>query len=197
MTVANMFFGEQNIRDAVPGYHLSALSGAIAGGTAAAANVFAMRNIAQAGTVGLQTRAVGVSKIRVAALGAGFTSDPDAAMAIAFYQASSFTALETNGTAVTAQKRKSTFRDIPSTELAAQIATTGALTAGTRTLAAQPFFVAPFSGADGFSGLVEWTPEDHIALALAGDEGIVGQLVAATPATGTARLFIGVDFFRF
>lgn len=197
MPIANMFFGEQNIRDAVAGYHLSALSGAIAGGTAAAANVFAMRNVAQAGTPGNLTRAVGISKLRVGAFGAGFASDTDAGMAIAFYQASGFTALETNGTAVVAQKRKATFLDIPSTELAAQIAATGALTAGTRTLAAQPFFVAPFSGVEGFGGFLEWTPEDHIPIALAGDEGIVAQLVAATPATGTARLFVGVDFFRF
>jgi hypothetical protein len=195
MTVANMFFGEQNIRDAVPGYHLPGLSGAIAAGTAAAANVFAMRNIAQAGTVGLQTRAVGVSQIRCSVLGAGYSAA--ASVAIAFYRASGYTALETNGTALVAQARKSTFREIPSTELAGQIATTGALTAGTRTLAAQPFWVASFGGEVTFGGELVWTPEDRIAEALAGDEGIVGQLVAATPAGGTLRLFVGVDFFRF
>lgn len=195
MTVANMFFGEQNIRDAVPGYHLPGLSGAIAAGTAAAANVFAMRNIAQAGTQGAQTRAVGISQIHCAALGAEF--DLAASVAIAFYRATGYTALETNGTALVAQPRKSTFREIPATELAGQIATTGALTAGTRTLASQPFWVASFGGSTDFGDELIWTPEDHIAAALAGDEGIVAQLVAATPAGGTLRLFVGVDFFRF
>lgn len=195
MTVANMFFGEQNIRDAVPGYHLPGLSGLIAALTAAGSNVFAMRNIAQAGTQGAQTRAVGISQIRCAVLGAEF--DLAASVAIAFYRATGYTALETNGTALVAQARKSTFREIPATELAGQIATTGALTAGTRTLASQPFWVAPFGGSTDFGDELIWTPEDHIAEALAGDEGIVGQLVAATPAGGTLRLFVGVDFFRF
>jgi hypothetical protein len=197
MPTPNMFFGEQNIRDAVPGYQLAALSGLIAGGTAAAANVFAMRNVAQAETPGNLTRAVGISKIKCAALGGVTAYAAAASVAVAFYRATGYTALETNGTAVTAQRRKSTFLDIPSTELAAQVATTGALTAGTRTLAAQPFFVASFGGAVTFGGESEWTPEDHIPIALAGNEGIVAQLVAATPATGTIHLFFGVDFFRF
>jgi hypothetical protein len=197
MPTPNMFFGEQNIRDAAPGYHLAALSGLIAATTAAAANVFAMRNVAQAGTPGNLTRAVGISKIKCSVLGGVTPFTNPASVAIAFYRATGYTALETNGTAVVAQRRKSTFLEIPSTELAAQIATTGALTAGTRTLAAQPFFVASFGGAESFGGECEWTPEDHIPQALAADEGIVGQLVAATPAGGTMQLFVGVDFFRF
>jgi hypothetical protein len=193
-----MFFGEQNIRDAVPGYHLSALSGLLAAANlSAGSNLFAMRNVAQAGTPGNLTRAVGISKINVAVVGGITAYAAAASFGVAFYRATSYTALETDGTAVTAQRRKSTFLEIPSTELAGQIATDDELTAGTRTLEAQPFFVASFGGAISFGGNAEWTPEDHIPQALAGNEGIVAQLVGAVPSTGTSRLFVGIDFFRF
>lgn len=197
MAIANMYFGDNNMRDVVCGYHMSALTGLIPGATTINSILFAMRNIAQAGTFGNQTRAVGISKLNVSVLGGITPFAAPASVAIAFFRASGFTALETGGTPVLAQKRKTPFLTIPATELDAQIATTTGLVAGTRTLEAQPFFVAAFGGEASFGGNVEWSPEDHIPQGLAGDEGIVAQLVAATPATGTMRLFVGFDLFRF
>lgn len=195
--VANMLLEPGNLRDVASGYTLGALSGLIVAATAADAPLFAMRNVAQAGTPGNLTRTVGVTALRVAMLGGVTPYAAPAGIAIAFFKATGFTANDSGGTAVQAQRRGPTGDLVPLTEIAGHIADTDANSAGTRTLAAQPFFVASFGGAASFGNSLVWTPEDGIPRQLTGDEGIVGQLVAATPATGTMRLFVGVEFVRF
>jgi hypothetical protein len=183
----NMMVTEALRNAAQPGM-FGALSGAIAAATAADADVCVFVNKA--------TRAVAIPSLIVSAMsGTNFTNA--AAVGVKLFKATGM-ALDTGGTSVLAQLRKTTGYDaIPATEMEGMVSTTGAMTPGARTLASQPFHVATFGGAQSFAGESLWEPQDGLPLSLEANEGIVAQLIAATPAGGTVFLHVGFPLFRF
>lgn len=187
---ANMLIENGNLRDIAAPSILGALSGLIAAATAADASVFAVRNISG--------RPMACGRLQIACVGGVAPYAAAAVIGVKLFKASGFTAIDTGGTVVLAQRRKTTgFLPIAVTDIAAVVATTGALTPGVRVLEAQPFHVASFGGAVAFGGESIIEVRDGLPETLEADEGIVAQLVNATPAGGTAQLFFGLQFFRF
>lgn len=117
--------------------------------------------------------------------------------------ARSFTAADTGGTAITlttnnAKKRTS----YATTGMAMRIAQTTALTAGTRTLDANPIANDSAWLATGTLGPVgsgvyqELLPvgNDQEGILLAANEGLVLALIAAMPTSAVAQLYIDIDW---
>lgn len=183
----NMMVTEALRNNAQPGM-FGALSGNLAAATAADADICAFVN--------KTTRAVAIPSL----LASGFTTTnyaASAAIGIKLYKATGMV-LDTGGTSVLAQLRKTTGYDaIPATEIEGMIATTGALTPGVRTLAAQPFHILTIGAGLAINGSSPWEPLDQLPLVLEKDEGIVAQLINALPATGALVFHLGFPLFRF
>lgn len=166
-------------------YRKSLLSGTMAAGLAAGANVYSFR-WADA------TRLCIVQKVVIDGLGGSATAFAAGFGNLRMFQARSFTASDSSGTAGTLTGNNSKLRTSMGTTLLTdvRISATAALTAGTRTLDTDP--VAQFSFTVGTAVSVQYVNnlalygEDvgpEMPLVLAQNEGFVIQ--ATVPATGT------------
>jgi len=175
-------------------YRTVAASGLITGvaaGTASAGHLFSFRNPSA-------SLLVVVTRIRFFwATLVGFTAAQEIAMEA--FRASAFTVDDTGGTAVTPAKRRNAFAT--ASLAAARIATTGALTGGTVTLAAQPLLrrgvleLADGAAVAKRSFEVEWIPRDDHGEVLAQNEGIIIRNAILMGAGGVGRLTVEVDHY--
>lgn len=194
---ANMLIESGNLRDLAVPLIVGGLSGEIAAGSAG--DVFAVRNVLQPlnAESGRQpvTRPLALTRLDVTLMGTALATPFP--RGIAFFKASAFTVSASGGTAVLAQLKKTTgWAPVPSTEVDAQVAGVAQITSGTRTLAPQPFFVAIGGNAAEFAANSWWETGEGLPLAMEADEGIVAVLLGAIT-TGTLRVFIGAQCFRF
>ena len=187
------------------GFRIGASSGAMAAGLVANSPVFSFRNpTPAAGTAG--SRRLRILQVTInAAVGA--TAFTAGAGNFAMLVARAFTAKDTGGTDISPAAASNTnkLRTSQNTSILAGaspgsivIASTGALTAGTRTLDANPVGNINF-GAPATAGSImvadipiynDWTSIYGIPLVLAGQEGFVIQ--ATVPATGVWQFGVNV-----
>jgi hypothetical protein len=133
----------------------------------------------------------------------GFTAQQEVALEL--FKASTFSAAHTGGTAVTPQKRR-TQGASPKTPAAsvctAMVATTGALTAGTHTLAAQPIVRrSVLELADGAAVAkrdfeMVWQPRDDSGEVLGTNEGLILRNAIAMGAAGVGRFMLEIDHYE-
>ncbi len=182
----NMMVTEALRNAAQPGL-FGALSGGLVAATAADADICAFVN--------KSSRALAIPSL----LASGFSTTiygASTTIGVKLYKATGMT-LDTGGTSVLAQLRKTTGYDaIPATEIEGMVATTGALTPGARTLAAQPFHILTIGAGLAINGQSPWEPLDGLPLALEQGEGIVAQLINTLPASGVLVFHLGFPFFR-
>ncbi len=176
-------------------YRTVAASGLITGvaaGTGSAGHLFSFRNPSS-------TLLVFVTQIRFYwSTLVGFTAQQE--MAIEAYRASAYTVDASGGTAVTPGKRRNAFAT--ASIAGARIATTGALTGGTVTLAAQPLMrrgvleLAEAATVSKRSFEAEWRPRDDHGEVLAQNEGIIIRNSILMGAGGAGRLHVEVDHYE-
>lgn len=124
------------------------------------------------------------------------------ATALELVIARSFTASDTGGTALTLTGNNNKFRTSHATSLVgdARIATTGTLTAGTRTLDNSAFSHAPFVTGTAVGRPLDTTVlykrTDLFPIVLAQNEGFIIRNSAAGPATGTFVVHVYVRWFE-
>jgi hypothetical protein len=178
----------------LPAARVTAGSGALTG-VAAGGAVFSLRNNAGNGEFFVVRR-----------LGVGFltTTAFTTAQAIDFgaYVARSFTASDSGGTAIalTGSNQKLRTAHTAPNAADARISATGALTAGTRTLDAQPIgVVAGWAGGVGQGVISPFTANlwdqyagDH-QLVLAPNEGLIIAPLTAMGAAGVGRLYVNAE----
>ena len=171
---------------------LGAKSGLVTG-VAAAGPLFSFRNIS-------------ANPVIVRRVGAGFitTTAFSTAQIVDFWLvvARAFTVSDSGGTAISitgSNGKHRTSLAIP-TSVDARIATTAALTAGTRTLDANAFGqIAGWSGAVGqgiaptVDNLLSHTPGDH-PLVLAQNEGFIVRPVTALGPAGVGNFYVNMEF---
>jgi hypothetical protein len=194
-TAENLLIAPSNLVQGT-GYLLGAVSGA-ATVIAAAGDVFALRNVS--------SRAIAVSGIRIrwvtsTAFGAAQS------MAFRVNKVYGFTVLHTTGgTAVQAHyKRQANIRGsavgdrVPTTDLAAYIAGTAAITGATYTAedTDEPEVFAVGAGSVLPGVYEDWYPADGLPLVLEQNQGIVVNNHITMGATGVGNLFVGVELFR-
>jgi hypothetical protein len=175
-------------------YRMTAVSGLITGvvaGTATAGHLFVFRNPSSSVLLYVTRARFGWYTTT------GFTAAQE--MALELFRASSYSAAHTGGTAVTAQKRKTSYAASAAT---ARIATTGELTAGTHTLGSQPLLRrGVVELADGAAVVkrtfdLDWIPRDDHPEALAQNEGLILRNAVAMGAAGVGRLVAEIDYFE-
>lgn len=178
-------------------YLFSAVSGNIAAGAQSAQPIFAFRYIGVTPPVALIKRVA----VSLMSLGTGFTAGEGR---LELVRASSFTAMDTGGTAInlttTNNKLRSTFATSSLSNQFAMIANTAVLTAGTRTLDATPMGQAFFGvSAATFTlqcPLTDLLKRDQGAsdwpLILVGNQGFV--INATVPATGVWEVQVLLDW---
>lgn len=160
----------------------SGLITVIAAGTSTAGHIYALRNPSA-------TVKAFISRVRVAfhptvAFGAAQS------VSFALFKMTAYTAAHTGGTAITPAKRITSEAD--ASVAAARISTTGALTAGTHTIAAQPLLRAgAFGTTPAFNAVYE--PKDNHPLVLEEDEGLLLRNEILMGASGVGVLSIAVD----
>jgi hypothetical protein len=199
---SNQMLEPGNVSVAAP-YFVGSRSGTIAAGLGVG-DVFSLRNLGRFDTTdpsrAILNVPINVSRVRIGF--ASVTAFTAGGFAFEAFKATAFTAQATGGTAVLAQKRKTTgYPSIPATEIDAMIANTAALTPGTYSVAAGSAFspLAPFSFAVGtgtlpaFEGI--WSPSDLCPLILEQNEGIIIRN-AVPQVSGTGILYVTVDFLR-
>ena len=126
----------------------------------------------------------------------------DQATEYGLYFATTFTAVDTGGTAATLTGRNGKLRtSMETTKITAgdlRIGTTDVVTAGTRTLDTQPIAAATFqTDLLGSAGRVVWRfggADDYEPIVLAYQEGIVLNNLVAMSATGVVMLRVGVSW---
>lgn len=175
-------------------YAVASLSGTIAAGSAANANVFSMRYAGAAGTFALIRRVL----INAIDITTAFTAGE---VIFKMFVARSFSASDSGGTSLLSTTNCMKTGMAASGMAAIQIANTGALTAGTRTLDTQPVGVLvnaiaataniPLLAAPA-PPIFDATPPGKWPLVLATSEGFVIQ--STVPATGTWVFSAQVDW---
>ncbi len=179
-------------------YSLSMISGTIAAGLAANSPVFSFR---WAPATASQLALIKRISVSVASLGTGFTAGVGL---LALYIARGFTASDTGGTAATLTGNNNKLRTAFGTTGVAnlQIANTGTLTPGTRTLDAQAIAQVIFGVSTATNTVMQPSvnilQRDQSAgdwpVVLANNEGLILQ--ATVPVTGTWQLQIGIDWLE-
>lgn len=195
MPVARSFMIDKKKTYKLGHYRTVAASGLITGvaaGTGSAGHLFSFRNPSA-------TLLVFITRIRFFwATTVGFTAAQE--MAIEAFRASAFTVDASGGTAVTPGKRRNAFAT--ASVAAGRIATTGALTAGTITLAAQPLLrrgvleLADAATVAKRSFEAEWVPRDDHGEVLAQNEGLIIRNAIIMGAGGVGRLTVEVDHYE-
>lgn len=185
--------------DVGPGgyYEISAKSGLLAAGLAADAPIFSFR-WAPANADGIPMRAQ-IKFLRVKGL---VMTAYGAAQLIDLYASKvrGFTAVDSGGTSVKPatldNKRQKGYQDTLVNDI--RIATTAALTAGTRTIEALPFFGLQFwAGAIGVPGEREVVFDDqHIPLVLEKGEGFLIRNGTLLGATGVLQVFVELGWME-
>ena len=123
-------------------------------------------------------------------------------MPIELFVARSFTASDTGGTTVTLTGNNNKYRTSFATSLVtdARIATTGTLTAGTRTLDSQAAAMIPCVTGTAIGVPLAMTTiysrSSLFPIVLAQDEGLIIRNQAAGPATGTFTLHVQMRWFE-
>ena len=163
----------------------SGLLTVVAAGSATAGHVYVLRN-ADA------TKKIHITRVRLqftptVAFGAA------QALALAIFKLTGYSAAHTGGTAVTAQKRRTS--ESATLVGAARIATTAGLTSGTHTFAAQPLFRC---GAHSTLPVIDavWTPRDDHGEILEANEGICVRNEVLMGASGVGVLSVEVDGYE-
>lgn len=182
----------QESRDNVEGIIIPGFSGLLTG-VANNADLFAVRNIS--------SRTIVVFNLRLRWMPrTAFTTAQGIGLRV--HKVYAFTAIHT-GTVVQAHYRNDPAGGvagdrIPSAEIAAVIATTGALAGGTYTnvVATEPEFVGVGSGSTTPGLYEDWAPNDGVGLSLQANTGLVVKLVGAMGAAGAGSLFVGIDGVR-
>jgi hypothetical protein len=179
-------------------YQISMASGAlttVAASTASAGTVFSFRYAPGGSTVCVVKR-VTVGWVQTTAFGAAQQ------MGLGLFAARSFSGADSGGTAATLTGNNQKYRTSLATTSVSNInmATTGALTAGTRTLDAQPLgSVYYWVGGVGTSlvttDLLKFDVNDY-PLVLANQEGFTIQNLVLMGASGVGTLVINVEWFE-
>ncbi len=160
----------------------SGLVTTIAAGTSSAGHVYALRNPSASKL--LYIAAIRLQFIPTVAFGAA------QAVSLAAYKLTGYSAAHTGATAITPAKRVTSEAD--ASVATARIADTGALTAGTHTIAGQPLFRAGAHGTlPSFDAL--WKPEDDHVEVLAQNEGILIRNEILMGASGVGIIVVGID----
>jgi hypothetical protein len=166
-----------------PFFHYGAPSGlatTIAAGTASAGHVYVLRNPAASG------KRVHIAQLRLACI--PITAFGAAqAVKLAAFKLTAYTVAHTGGTAITPAKKRTGITD--ASVAAARIGDTGALTAGTQTIAAQPIVVAGGHGTLPTFDKV-WTPADDYPLVLEEGEGLLVRNEILMGATGVVNFIV-------
>lgn len=178
-------------REVVGSYRISQLGGTYAAGTTAGVEAFHLRNASSVNRV-----AINKVTVRAMSLGTGFTAG---SAQFELLVARSWTADGSGGTAATLTgnnaKKRSSFDTLA--DLTARIHSTGALTAGTKTLdtvqMAHSLHTVGTAANTVFAdvALLDGRPGEY-PIILAQNEGIV--IEATVPATGTWSALVTVDF---
>jgi hypothetical protein len=179
-------------------YQLSMASGAlttVAASTASAGTVFSFRYAPGGSTVCVVKR-VSVGFVTTTAFGAAQQ------MGYGLFAARSFSGADSGGTAATLSGNNQKYRTSLATTSVSNInmATTGALTAGTRTLDSQAlgsaYFWVPAAGTSLVqTDLLSYDPNDY-PFVLANQEGFVIQNLVLMGATGVGTLVVNVEWFE-
>lgn len=179
-------------------YQLSLASGAlttVAASTASAGTLFSFRYAPGGSTVCVVKR-VSVGWVQTTAFGAAQQ------MGLGLFAARSFTGADSGGTAATLSGNNNKYRTSFATTGVSNIniGTTGALTAGTRTLDTQPLgAVYYWVGAAGTSlvqtDLLSYDANDY-PFVLANQEGFTIQNLVLMGATGVGTLVVNVEWFE-
>ena len=179
-------------------YQLSLTSGAlttVAAGTASAGTVYSFRYAPGGSTVCVIKR-VAVGFVTTTAFGTAQQ------MGFGLFAARSFTGADSGGTAAVLTGNNNKYRTSLATSSVTNvnIGTTGALTAGTRTLDAQPlgtvnFWVAGVGTSLTNTDLISYDPNDY-PFVLANQEGFVIQNQILMGATGVGTLVVNVEWFE-
>jgi hypothetical protein len=160
----------------------SGLITTVAAGSATAGHLYVLRNPSS-------TKKVFISRVRLAfhptvAFGAA------QAMVVALFKMTGYSAAHTGGTAITPAKRITSEAD--ASVAAGRIGTTGALTAGTHTIAGQPLLRAGgFGTTPAFEGVYE--PRDDHPLILEEEEGLLVRNEVLMGASGVGVLAVEID----
>ena len=147
------------------------------------------------------TRFFVLDQLRVAVAVSGVITT-SVASSLELVIARSFTASDTGGTALTLTGDNNTFRTSFATSLVgdARIATTAALSAGTRTLDSQAFAGVPFATGTAIGVPLELTTlYDRLSLfplVLDADEGFIVRNGPAGPATGTFVVHVNLRWLE-
>lgn len=158
----------------------SGLATVIAAGTGSAGHVYALRNPTGSGKR-IHLASIRLAFIPVTAFGAA------QAVQLAAYKLTAYTVAHTGATAITPAKRRT---GISAASVAtARIGDTGALTAGTHTLAATPLFTA---GAHGTLPAFDkvWTPADGFPEVLDEGEGLLIRNEILMGASGVGKIVV-------
>lgn len=179
-------------------YQLSLTSGAlttVAAGTASAGTVFSFRYAPGTGNVCVVKR-ISVGFVTTTA----FSSAQQ--MGFGLFAARSFSGADSGGTAATLSGNNNKYRTSLATTSVSNIniGTTGALTAGTRTLDAQPlgtvnFWVSGVGTSLTTTDLISYDPNDY-PFVLANQEGFVIQNQILMGAAGVGTLVVNVEWFE-
>lgn len=179
-------------------YQLSMTSGAlttVAAGTASAGTVYSFRYAPGGSTVCVVKR-VAVGFVTTTAFGTAQQ------MGFGLFAARSFSGADSGGTAAVLTGNNNKYRTSLATSSVTNvnIGTTGALTAGTRTLDAQPlgtanFWVAGVGTSLTNTDLISYDPNDY-PFVLANQEGFVIQNQILMGATGVGTLIVNVEWFE-
>ena len=175
-------------------FSIGVTSGSIAATLAASSPLFSLRWGAASGFFVPDRIDVGVS------VDAAITTSVPPGLEL--IMARSFTASDSGGTAITLTGNNNKFQTTHDTSLVtdARIATTGALTAGTRTLDAQPFKVVPFTTGTAIGTPLELTTiylrSQLYPIVLNQDEGFIIRNGTVGPATGTFKIHVAMTWYE-
>ena len=179
-------------------YQLSLTSGnltTVAAGTSSAGTVFSFR-YAPGGTTVCVVKRVSVGFVTTTAFATAQQ------MGFGLFAARSFSGADSGGTAATLSGNNNKYRTSLATtrESNINIGTTGALTAGTRTLDSQPlgttnFWVSGLGTSLVNTELLSYDPNDY-PFVLATGEGFVIQNQILMGATGVGTLVVNVEWFE-
>jgi hypothetical protein len=188
MPVARSYLIDKKKLQKAPHFRYNGTSGAltlVAAGSASAGHVYVLRNPDTAKKVHI-TR-VRLSLVQTTAFGAAQS------VAFAIFKLTGYTGAHTGGTAITAQKRRTS--ETVAAVGAARIATTAGMTNVTNTFGAQPLFRC---GAHSTLPVIDavWTPRDDHGEILEQDEGICVRNEVLWGASGVGVLSVEVDGYE-
>lgn len=216
MSFSSMLLEPGNLKNFGP-YTMRAMSGALTGtlavgGPSSENDLFAVRNVSQGDTFGLQTKPMGVTRIATKFIATGLAASDR--LVLRWDRVVNFSSVHSGQTSIRARCRKTTgyAQDIAVTEISGVVAGTTHMSNATYSQydTDEPLDVifgrSVASLADGaeateatYDIIAEsvWTPSDGLPLVLAGNEGLVcGLAEELALGSATARLFVAVDFVR-